>query len=90
MCGINHIYIYAGFNFLLTFQLILELCKGSVRGFVDSQAIQSLLDRFPINSANTDVSKMMEYPLKTKQMATNADNPSLTSDPICGSTGMQR
>lgn len=34
---------------------------------------------------------MMQYPFKkTKQVKTNADNPSMTSDPIRGSTGMQR
>ncbi|XP_053169766.1 uncharacterized protein LOC128353103 [Scomber japonicus] len=35
-------------------RLILELCKGSTRGSVDSQAIQTHLERLPITSANTD------------------------------------
>lgn len=41
---------------LFTLQLILELCKGSVRGSVDTQVIQSYLGKFPISSANADVS----------------------------------
>lgn len=45
---------------LLIFQLILELCKGSARGFVDSQAIQSHLDRLPITAADSDVSTAKE------------------------------
>lgn len=43
----------------LPLQLILELCKGSARGSVDSQAVQSYLDRLPITSTNADVSKWM-------------------------------
>lgn len=43
---------------LLIFQLILELCKGSARGSVDLQVIQSYLERLPITSANTDVSTL--------------------------------
>lgn len=43
------------------FQLILELCKGSARGCVDSQVIQSYLERLPITSANTDVSTLKAH-----------------------------
>ncbi|KAM9328406.1 uncharacterized protein KZ484_019759 [Pholidichthys leucotaenia] len=35
-------------------RLILELCKGSARGSVDPQVIQSYLDRLPLASENTD------------------------------------
>ncbi|KAF7658202.1 hypothetical protein LDENG_00015970 [Lucifuga dentata] len=35
-------------------RLILELCKDSGQGSVDSQVIQSYLDRLPITSADTD------------------------------------
>ncbi|KAF3859264.1 hypothetical protein F7725_021663 [Dissostichus mawsoni] len=35
-------------------RLILEHCKDSARGSVDSQLIQRYLDRLPITSANTD------------------------------------
>ncbi len=51
---------------LLIFQLILELCKGSARGSVDTQAIQSYLDALPITSANTDVSTVKENLFNTK------------------------
>lgn len=47
--------------------MILELCKGSARGFVDSQMIQSYLDRLPISSATTDVSASKADTLKTNQ-----------------------
>lgn len=48
------------------FQLILELCKGSAQGSVDSHMIQSYLDRLPITSANTDVSTLKEYLVENK------------------------
>ncbi|KAM8739769.1 uncharacterized protein AB9X84_019856 [Acanthopagrus schlegelii] len=60
-------------------RLILELCKGSVRGFVDSQAIQSLLDRFPINSANTDY---RDAEVKTTESTFIALVQSLLKDPV--------
>lgn len=43
---------------LLIFQLILELCKGSAQGSVDSQVIQSYLNRLPLTSTNTGVSTL--------------------------------
>ncbi|KAK2859050.1 hypothetical protein Q5P01_003670 [Channa striata] len=33
-------------------RLILELCKGSARGYIDAQVIQSYLDKLPLTSAN--------------------------------------
>ncbi|KAG7267395.1 hypothetical protein CRUP_017744, partial [Coryphaenoides rupestris] len=35
-------------------RLILELCKGSVRGSVDTQAVQSHLEKLPVTSANPE------------------------------------
>ncbi|CAL8318840.1 unnamed protein product [Lota lota] len=36
-------------------RLILELCKGSVRGSVDSQVVQNLLEKLPVTSANAEL-----------------------------------
>uniref|UniRef100_A0A3Q4GNN7 C2H2-type domain-containing protein n=1 Tax=Neolamprologus brichardi TaxID=32507 RepID=A0A3Q4GNN7_NEOBR len=62
-------------------QLILglraRLCKGSTRGSVDSQAIQSHLDRLPVTSENTDVST-----LKRSESTFVALVQSLLKDPI--------
>lgn len=45
-------------NFFPIFQLILELCKGSVRGSVNSQVVQSYLEKLPLTTASTDVSAL--------------------------------
>ncbi|KAF3705189.1 Zinc finger protein 436 [Channa argus] len=42
-------------------RLILELCKGSARGYIDAQVIQSYLDKLPLTSPNTDEVFPVEY-----------------------------
>ncbi|XP_040885646.1 zinc finger protein 184-like [Toxotes jaculatrix] len=60
-------------------RLILELCKGSARGSVDSQMIQSYLDRLPITSANTDY---RDAEVKTTESTFIALVQSLLKDPV--------
>ncbi|XP_051248983.1 zinc finger protein 502 isoform X2 [Dicentrarchus labrax] len=60
-------------------RLILELCKGSARGSVDPQAIQSHLDRLPITSANTDY---RDAEVKTTESTFIALVQSLLKDPV--------
>ncbi|KAF1372235.1 hypothetical protein PFLUV_G00263080 [Perca fluviatilis] len=60
-------------------RLILELCKGSARGSVDSQLIQSYLDRLPIASANTDY---RDAEVKTTESTFIALVQSLLKDPV--------
>ncbi|XP_018542602.1 zinc finger protein 132 [Lates calcarifer] len=60
-------------------RLILELCKGSSRGSVDSQVIQSYLDRLPITSANTDY---RDAEVKTTESTFIALVQSLLKDPV--------
>lgn len=60
-------------------RLILELCKGSARGSVDSQVIQSYLDRLPITSANTDY---RDAEVKTTESTFIALVQSLLKDPV--------
>ncbi|XP_076015099.1 uncharacterized protein LOC143007581 isoform X2 [Genypterus blacodes] len=59
-------------------RLILELCKDSSRGSVDSQMIQSYLDRLPITSANTDY---RDTEVKTTESTFIALVQSLLKDP---------
>lgn len=67
------------------FQLILELCKGSVRGSVNSQVIQSYLEKLPLTTASTDVSAL------TRDISKNSDKQSLSgSFCVLGSAEMQR
>ncbi|XP_075967731.1 uncharacterized protein LOC142971032 isoform X1 [Anarhichas minor] len=60
-------------------RLILELCKGSARGSVDSQVIQSHLDRLPITNANTDY---RDAEVKTTESTFVALVQSLLKDPV--------
>ncbi|XP_034382659.1 zinc finger protein 595-like isoform X2 [Cyclopterus lumpus] len=60
-------------------RLILELCKGSARGSVDSQAIQSHLERLPITNANTDY---RDAEVKTTESTFIALVKSLLKDPV--------
>ncbi|XP_069020893.1 uncharacterized protein [Embiotoca jacksoni] len=60
-------------------RLILELCKGSARGSVDCQLVQSHLDRLPITSANTD---HRDAEVKTTESTFIALVQSLLKDPI--------
>lgn len=60
-------FVFSWFFLHSSFQLILELCKGSARGSVDSQVIQRHLERLPITSVNTDVSTAKEYPYTLKK-----------------------
>ncbi|XP_070785455.1 zinc finger protein 502 [Enoplosus armatus] len=60
-------------------RLILELCKGSARGSVDAQVIQSYLDRLPITSAKTDY---RDAEVKTTESTFIALVQSLLKDPI--------
>ncbi|XP_054480722.1 zinc finger and SCAN domain-containing protein 2-like isoform X2 [Anoplopoma fimbria] len=60
-------------------RLILELCKGSARGFVDSHVIQSHLDRLPITNANTDY---RDTEVKTTESTFIALVQSLLKDPV--------
>lgn len=53
-----HLNYFAATFFFTIFQLILELCKGSVRGSVNSQVIQSYLEKLPLTTASTDVSAL--------------------------------
>ncbi|XP_061570717.1 uncharacterized protein LOC133424243 [Cololabis saira] len=60
-------------------RLILELCKGSPRGDVDSQMIQSYLERLPVTIANTDC---MDAEVKTTETTFIALVRSLLKDPV--------
>ncbi|XP_077956501.1 uncharacterized protein LOC120817673 isoform X2 [Gasterosteus aculeatus] len=60
-------------------RLILELCKGSARGFVDSQAIQSHLDRLPITAADSDY---RDAEVRTTESTFVALVQSLLKDPV--------
>ncbi|KAL6116729.1 uncharacterized protein ACO6RY_14685 [Pungitius sinensis] len=60
-------------------RLILELCKGSARGFVDSQAIHSHLDRLPITDANSDY---RDAEVRTTESTFIALVQSLLKDPV--------
>ncbi|KAG7497097.1 zinc finger 665-like isoform X1 [Solea senegalensis] len=60
-------------------RLVLELCKGSARGSVDSQLIQSHLDRLPITSANTEC---RDAEVKTTEYTFIALVRSLLKDPV--------
>ncbi|KAM6896437.1 uncharacterized protein PEZ65_021513 [Lycodopsis pacificus] len=60
-------------------RLILELCKGSARGSVDSQVIQRHLDRLPITNANTDY---RDAEVKTTESTFIALVQSLLKDPV--------
>ncbi|KAM6895669.1 uncharacterized protein FYW49_019539 [Xenentodon cancila] len=60
-------------------RLILELCKGSPRGDVDSQTIQSYLERLPVTSANTDC---IDAEVKTTETTFIALVQSLLKDPV--------
>ncbi|XP_029969834.1 zinc finger and SCAN domain-containing protein 2 [Salarias fasciatus] len=60
-------------------RLILELCKGSARGSVDCQLIQSYLARLPITSSNTDY---RDSDVKTTESTFIALVQSLLKDPI--------
>ncbi|XP_023263935.1 zinc finger protein 16-like [Seriola lalandi dorsalis] len=60
-------------------RLILELCKGSARGCVDTQVIQSYLDKLPITSANIDY---RDAEVKTTESTFIALVQSLLKDPI--------
>ncbi|KAI3366713.1 hypothetical protein L3Q82_009378, partial [Scortum barcoo] len=60
-------------------RLILELCKGSTRGCVDSQVIQNYLDALPITSENTDFS---DAEVKTTESTFIALVQSLLKDPV--------
>ncbi|XP_045927989.1 zinc finger protein 252 [Micropterus dolomieu] len=60
-------------------RLILELCKGSARGSVDSQVIQSYLDKLPITSANTNY---RDAEVKTTESTFIALVQSLLKDPV--------
>nr|XP_046234446.1 zinc finger protein 184 [Scatophagus argus] len=60
-------------------RLILELCKGSARGSVDSQLIQNYLDRLPITSASTDYK---DAEVKTTESTFIALVQSLLKDPV--------
>lgn len=76
---------------MLIFQLILELCKGSVQGYVDSQVIQSYLERLPLTSTNTDVSTLNKHFFKTKSKVVLILHGSFSDmHLILVSTGMQR
>ncbi|TWW64751.1 zinc finger protein 432-like isoform X1 [Takifugu flavidus] len=59
-------------------RLILELCKGSARGSVDSQAIQSYLSKFPMASADPDY---RDSEVKTTESTFIALVQSLLKDP---------
>ncbi|RVE56628.1 hypothetical protein OJAV_G00223460 [Oryzias javanicus] len=58
-------------------RLILELCKGSVRGDIDSEVIQNYLERFPITSTD-----FADAELRTTQSTFIALIQSLLKDPI--------
>ncbi|KAF6731229.1 Zinc finger protein 345 [Oryzias melastigma] len=58
-------------------RLILELCKGSVRGDIDSEVIQSYLERFPVTSAD-----FADAELRTTESTFIALIQSLLKDPI--------
>ncbi|TNN63140.1 Zinc finger protein 551 [Liparis tanakae] len=60
-------------------RLILELCKGSTRGSVDSQVIQKHLERLPITNANTDY---RDAEVKTTESTFIALVKSLLKDPV--------
>ncbi|XP_026183227.1 zinc finger protein 888 [Mastacembelus armatus] len=60
-------------------RLILELCKDSGRGFVDSQVIQSYLDRLPLTSTNTDYK---DAEVRTTESIFIALVQSLLKDPV--------
>ncbi|XP_044198594.1 zinc finger protein 184-like [Thunnus albacares] len=60
-------------------RLILELCKGSTRGSVDSQVIQTHLEKLPVTSANTDY---RDAEVKTTESTFIALVQSLLKDPV--------
>ncbi|XP_034529515.1 zinc finger protein 286A-like isoform X2 [Notolabrus celidotus] len=60
-------------------RLILELCKGSIRGSVDSQAIQSCLERLPMTPTQTDY---RDAEVKTTEATFIALVQSLLKDPV--------
>ncbi|XP_034091687.1 zinc finger protein 16-like isoform X1 [Gymnodraco acuticeps] len=60
-------------------RLILEHCKDSARGSVDSQLIQRYLDRLPITSANTDY---RDAEVQTTESTFIALVQSLLKDPV--------
>uniref|UniRef100_A0A1A7Z491 C2H2-type domain-containing protein n=1 Tax=Iconisemion striatum TaxID=60296 RepID=A0A1A7Z491_9TELE len=60
-------------------RLILELCKGSARGDVDSDVIQTYLEGFPVTSANTDT---VDTEVRTTECTFIALVQSLLKDPI--------
>uniref|UniRef100_A0A8C7ZGZ3 Si:zfos-932h1.3 n=1 Tax=Oryzias sinensis TaxID=183150 RepID=A0A8C7ZGZ3_9TELE len=60
-------------------RLILELCKGSVRGEIDFEVIQSYLERFPVTSANTGY---VDAEVRTTESTFIALIQSLLKDPI--------
>ncbi|XP_029318366.1 zinc finger protein 180 isoform X2 [Cottoperca gobio] len=60
-------------------RLILELCKGSARGSVDSQVVQSYLNRLPITSANIDC---RDADVQTTESTFIALVQSLLKDPV--------
>ncbi|XP_020503357.2 zinc finger protein 17 isoform X1 [Labrus bergylta] len=60
-------------------RLILELCKGSSRGSVDSQRIQSYLERLPVTSTRTDY---RDAEVKTTESTFIALVQSLLKDPV--------
>ncbi|KAM4711480.1 uncharacterized protein FYW61_020678 isoform 2-T2 [Anableps anableps] len=59
-------------------KLILELCKGSALGEVDTQGIQSYLERLPVSCANTNC---MDADVKTTESTFIALVQSLLKDP---------
>ncbi|KAK2883001.1 uncharacterized protein si:zfos-932h1.3 [Channa argus] len=60
-------------------RLILELCKGSARGYIDAQVIQSYLDKLPLTSPNTDY---RDAEVKSTESTFIALVQSLLKDPI--------
>ncbi|XP_030006511.1 zinc finger protein with KRAB and SCAN domains 7 [Sphaeramia orbicularis] len=60
-------------------RLILELCKGTGRGSVDAQVVQSYLDRLPISSTNADY---REAEVETTESTFIALVQSLLKDPV--------
>ncbi|XP_072233633.1 uncharacterized protein [Leuresthes tenuis] len=60
-------------------RMILELCKGSARGDVDFQVIQSYLARLPVTSTNTD---FVDAEVKTTESTFIALVQSLLKNPV--------
>ncbi|CAJ1054797.1 zinc finger protein 184-like [Xyrichtys novacula] len=60
-------------------RLILELCKGSIRGAVDTQAIQSYLEKLPMTSTQADY---RDAEMKTTESTFIALVQSLLKDPV--------